>query len=202
MLYVLVLASIALILSLFKLHSSIRSRESIFGAIILFIIPLALVIFSGNQVIHEKPSTAASTASSHLAAKKSKEASIKDDKFEKMNSDSQAASQQAAKERNITASLKKNLKPLGDLTFNADQKVFVVTPTDANSKKAFSAWVKDPRTIDKDSYAGLKKQFTGLSKSLKKELGAGYTVKLLQTDSNRALLVVKDGKIVEDALAS
>lgn len=174
MLYVLVLASIALILSLFKLHSSIRSRESIFGAIILFIIPLALVIFSGNQVIHEKPSTAASTASSHLAAK----------------------------ERNITASLKKNLKSLGDLTFNADQKVFVVTPTDANSKKAFSAWVKDPRTIDKDSYAGLKKQFTGLSKSLKKELGAGYTVKLLQPDSNRALLVVKDGKIVEDALAS
>lgn len=73
MLYVLVLASIALILSLFKLHSSIRSRESIFGAIILFIIPLALVTFSGNQVIHKKPSTAASTASSHLAAKKSKE---------------------------------------------------------------------------------------------------------------------------------
>lgn len=77
MLYVLVLASIALILSLFKLHSSIRSRESIFGAIILFIIPLALVIFSGNQVIHEKPSTAASTASSHLVAKKVKKPQLK-----------------------------------------------------------------------------------------------------------------------------
>ncbi|MEE6657646.1 hypothetical protein PS406_03645 [Pediococcus acidilactici] len=201
MLYALVLASIALILSLFKLHSSIRIRESIFGAILLFVIPLALVIFSGDKVMHEKPSTSASTASSHLASKKSKEASIKDDKFEKMNSDSQAASQQAAKERNITASLKKNLKSLGDLTFNSAQKTFVVKPTDADTKKAFSAWVKDPRTIDKDSYASLKKQFTGLSNSLKKELGSGYTIKLLQPNNEQPMLTVKDGKVIEDALS-
>lgn len=111
MLYVLVLASITLLLGFFQFYSSIRNRGSIFLSSLLVIIPLAVVIFSARNVMETSHKSSGSKTNSTLIA--SKKSSLKDDKLEMIKSESVASSSKAQQVQQVQASLTKSFKSFG-----------------------------------------------------------------------------------------
>lgn len=194
MLYVLVLASITLLLGFFQFYSSIRNRGSIFLSSLLVIIPLAVVIFSARNVMETSHKSSGSKTNSTLIA--SKKSSLKDDKLEMVKSESVASSSKAQQVQQVQASLTKSFKSFGTVTYDPSAKIFSVSATDKDTKKVFNQLIENPDQMSNSNFKDIQDKFVEVSKSLKKELGKGYAVQLNQPDKNKAMIIAKDGKIV------
>ncbi len=194
MLYVLVLASITLLLGFFQFYSSIRNRGSIFLSSLLVIIPLAVVIFSARSVMETSHKSSGSKTNSTLIA--SKKSSLKDDKLEMIKSESVASSSKAQQVQQVQTSLTKSFKSFGTVTYDASAKTFSVSATDKDTKKVFNQLIENPDQMSNSNFKDIQDKFIEVSKSLKKELGKGYAVQLNQPDKNKAMIIAKDGKIV------
>ncbi|MBF7114531.1 hypothetical protein ITQ90_03305 [Pediococcus pentosaceus] len=194
MLYVLVLASITLLLGFFQFYSSIRNRGSIFLSSLLVIIPLAVVIFSARNVMETSHKSSGSKTNSTLIA--SKKSSLKDDKLEMIKSESVASSSKAQQVQQVQASLTKSFKSFGTVTYDPSAKTFSVSATDKDTKKVFNQLIENPDQKSNSNFKDIQDKFVEVSKSLKKELGKGYAVQLNQPDKNKAMIIAKDGKIV------
>ncbi|MCT1175784.1 hypothetical protein [Pediococcus pentosaceus] len=194
MLYVLVLASITLLLGFFQFYSSIRNRGSIFLSSLLVIIPLAVVIFSARSVMETSHKSSGSKTNSTLIA--SKKSSLKDDKLEMIKSESVASSSKAQQVQQVQTSLTKSFKSFGTVTYDASAKTFSVSATDKDTKKVFNQLIENPDQMSNSNFKDIQDKFVEVSKSLKKELGKGYAVQLNQPDKNKAMIIAKDGKIV------
>ncbi|MDN4853730.1 hypothetical protein [Pediococcus pentosaceus] len=194
MLYVLVLASITLLLGFFQFYSSIRNRGSIFLSSLLVIIPLAVVIFSARNVMETSHKSSGSKTNSTLIA--SKKSSLKDDKLEMIKSESVASSSKAQQVQQVQTSLTKSFKSFGTVTYDPSAKTFSVSATDKDTKKVFNQLIENPDQMSNSNFKDIQDKFVEVSKSLKKELGKGYAVQLNQPDKNKAMIIVKDGKIV------
>lgn len=194
MLYVLVLASITLLLGFFQFYSSIRNRGSIFLSSLLVIIPLAVVIFSARNVMETSHKSSGSKTNSTLIA--SKKSSLKDDKLEMIKSESVASSSKAQQVQQVQASLTKSFKSFGTVIYDPSAKTFSVSATDKDTKKVFNQLIENPDQMSNSNFKDIQDKFVEVSKSLKKELGKGYAVQLNQPDKNKAMIIAKDGKIV------
>ncbi|MCL3857950.1 hypothetical protein [Pediococcus pentosaceus] len=194
MLYVLVLASITLLLGFFQFYSSIRNRGSIFLSSLLVIIPLAVVIFSARNVMETSHKSSGSKTNSTLIA--SKKSSLKDDKLEMIKSESVASSSKAQQVQQVQTSLTKSFKSFGTVTYDASAKTFSVSATDKDTKKVFNQLIENPDQMSNSNFKDIQDKFVEVSKSLKKELGKGYAVQLNQPNKNKAMIIAKDGKIV------
>lgn len=194
MLYVLVLASITLLLGFFQFYSSIRNRGSIFLSSLLVIIPLAVVIFSARNVMETSHKSSGSKTNSTLIA--SKKSGLKDDKLEMIKSESVASSSKAQQVQQVQASLTKSFKSFGTVTYDPSAKTFSVSATDKDTKKVFNQLIENPDQMSNSNFKDIQDKFVEVSKSLKKELGKGYAVQLNQPDKNKAMIIAKDGKIV------
>lgn len=194
MLYVLVLASITLLLGFFQFYSSIRNRGSIFLSSLLVIIPLAVVIFSARSVMETSHKSSGSKTNSTLIA--SKKSSLKDDKLEMIKSESVASSSKAQQVQQVQTSLTKSFKSFGTVTYDASAKTFSVSATDKDTKKVFNQLIENPDQMSNSNFKDIQDKFVEVSKSLKKELCKGYAVQLNQPDKNKAMIIAKDGKIV------
>ncbi|UQB01521.1 hypothetical protein [Pediococcus pentosaceus] len=194
MLYVLVLASITLLLGFFQFYSSIRNRGSIFLSSLLVIIPLAVVIFSARSVMETSHKSSGSKTNSTLIA--SKKSSLKDDKLEMIKSESVASSSKAQQVQQVQTSLTKSFKSFGTVTYDASAKTFSVSATDKDTKKVFNQLIENPDQMSNSNFKDIQDKFVEVSKSLKKELGKGYAVQLNQPAKNKAMIIAKDGKIV------
>lgn len=194
MLYVLVLASITLLLGFFQFYSSIRNRGSIFLSSLLVIIPLAVVIFSARNVMETSHKSSGSKTNSTLIA--SKKSSLKDDKLEMIKSESVASSSKAQQVQQVQTSLTKSFKSFGTVTYDASAKTFSVSATDKDTKKVFNQLIENPDQMSNSNFKDIQDKFVEVSKSLKKELGKGYAVQLNQPGKNKAMIIAKDGKIV------
>lgn len=194
MLYVLVLASITLLLGFFQFYSSIRNRGSIFLSSLLVIILLAVIIFSARNVMETSHKSSGSKTNSTLIA--SKKSSLKDDKLEMIKSESVASSSKAQQVQQVQASLTKAFKSFGTVTYDPSAKTFSVSATDKDTKKVFNQLIENPDQMSNSNFKDIQDKFVEVSKSLKKELGKGYAVQLNQPDKNKAMIIAKDGKIV------
>ena len=194
MLYVLVLASITLLLGFFQFYSSIMKRGSIFLSSLLVIIPLAVVIFSARNVMETSHKSSGSKTNSTLIA--SKKSSLKDDKLEMIKSESVASSSKAQQVQQVQTSLTKSFKSFGTVTYDPSAKTFSVSATDKDTKKVFNQLIDIPDQMSNSNFKDIQDKFVEVSKSLKKELGKGYAVQLNQPDKNKAMIIAKDGKIV------
>lgn len=194
MLYVLVLASITLLLGFFQFYSSIRNRGSIFLSSLLVIIPLAVVIFSARNVMETSHKSSGSKTNSTLIA--SKKSSLKDDKLEMIKSESVVSSSKAQQVQQVQTSLTKSFKSFGTVTYDPSAKTFSVSATDKDTKKVFNQLIENPDQMSNSNFKDIQDKFVEVSKSLKKELGKGYAVQLNQPDKNKAMIIAKDGKIV------
>lgn len=194
MLYVLVLASITLLLGFFQFYSSIRNRGSIFLSSLLVIIPLAVVIFSARNVMETSHKSSGSKTNSTLIA--SKKSSLKDDKLEMIKSESVVSSSKAQQVQQVQTSLTKSFKSFGTVTYDPPAKTFSVSATDKDTKKVFNQLIENPDQMSNSNFKDIQDKFVEVSKSLKKELGKGYAVQLNQPDKNKAMIIAKDGKIV------
>ncbi|MCI1557363.1 MAG: hypothetical protein LKH80_02585 [Pediococcus pentosaceus] len=194
MLYVLVLASITLLLGFFQFYSSIRNRGSIFLSSLLVIIPLAVVIFSARNVMETSHKSSGSKTNSTLIT--SKKSSLKDDKLEMIKSESVASSSKAQQVQQVQTSLTKSFKSFGTVTYDPSAKTFSVSATDKDTKKVFNQLIENPDQMSNSNFKDIQDKFVEVSKSLKKELGKGYAVQLNQPDKNKAMIIAKDGKIV------
>jgi hypothetical protein len=191
MLYILVLASITLILGLFQLFSSIRNHGSILFSLILVIVPLAFVIYSGKSVAH---SYHENSKASQTSSKTAKSASLADNKLADIKSESISSSSKAEVAKQVKTNLADSFKSFGDVTYNEETKTYSVVATDADTKKVFKQLIADPSQYTNSNFSDIEKKFTEISKDLKKELGAGYTIQLNQPDSTKAMISYKDGK--------
>ncbi|MCQ9197015.1 hypothetical protein MZD87_07950 [Pediococcus pentosaceus] len=194
MLYVLVLASITLLLGFFQFYSSIRNRGSIFLSSLLVIIPLAVVIFSARNVMETSHKSSGSKTNSTLIA--SKKSSLRDDKLEMIKSESVVSSSKAQQVQQVQTSLTKSFKSFGTVTYDPSAKTFSVSATDKDTKKVFNQLIENPDQMSNSNFKDIQDKFVEVSKSLKKELGKGYAVQLNQPDKNKAMIIAKDGKIV------
>lgn len=193
MLYVLVLASITLLLGFFQLYSSIRNRGSVFLSLFLVIIPLAVVAFSAKNVmenLHENSNSSANATS--IASKSS---SLKDDKLELIKSESASSSSEAQRVSEIKTNLTKSFKSFGTVSYDADTKTFSVSATDADTKKVFNQLIADPSQMSNSNFDEIQDKFVEVSKSLKKEVGKGYSMQLNQPGKATPMIIAKDGKI-------
>lgn len=194
MLYVLILASITLILGLFQLFSAIRNRGSLIWSIFLVIVPLVFVFISAQSVVktaHENSQAASS--SSALVTKKS--SSLKDNKLDDINKASQSSSSQAQKALDVKGNLAKSFKSFGTLAYDPDTKTYSVNPTDKDTKKVFNQLISDPSQVENSNFDDIEDKFIEVSKTLKKDLGKGYALQLNQPDKSKAMIIAKDGKI-------
>ncbi|ARW19862.1 hypothetical protein S100892_01289 [Pediococcus pentosaceus] len=166
MLYVLVLASITLLLGFFQFYSSIRNRGSIFLSSLLVIIPLAVVIFSARSVMETSHKSSGSKTNSTLIA--SKKSSLKDDKLEMIKSESVASSSKAQQVQQVQTSLTKSFKSFGTVTYDASAKTFSVSATDKDTKKVFNQLIENPDQMSNSNFKDIQDKFVEVSKSLKK----------------------------------
>lgn len=193
MLYVLILASITLILGIFQLFSAIRNRGSIIWGLLLVIVPLIFVFISAQSVIKTAHENNQSVANTSLSTKKS--ASLRDNKLEDISKASKSSSSQAQKALDVKKNLAKSFKTFGTLTYDADTKTYHVSPTDKDTKKVFKQLISNPDQVENSNFNDIEDKFVEVSKTLKKDLGSGYALELDQPDqTNKAMLIIKDGK--------
>ncbi|CAM3050023.1 hypothetical protein [Lactiplantibacillus plajomi] len=105
------------------------------------------------------------------------------------------------KEASILKQLKENYKELGKVSFDKSSKTFTITPTGKKYVKSLKI-IKAHPTENQKAITTITSNFESLSKSMKKNLAAGYTVRLLQPDTtDTTLLSFKDGKTITNNLA-
>ncbi len=118
------------------------------------------------------------------------------------NEDSQkrAAATTKLKEENILKQLQTNYKEIGTVAFDKPSKTFTITPTGKNYVKSLKI-IKAHPTENQKAITTITSNFTSLSKSLKKNLAAGYTIRLLEPGkTDTTLISLKDGQVVTNNL--
>lgn len=117
------------------------------------------------------------------------------------NEDSQkrAAATTKLKEANILKQLQTNYKSIGTVAFDKASKTYTITPTGKQYVKSLKIVKAHPKENQK-AITTITTNFESLSKSIKKNLAAGYTLRLLEPGTTKTLLVVKDGRLITNQL--
>ena len=99
-------------------------------------------------------------------------------------------------EENILKQLQSNYQSIGTVAFTKSTKTYTITPTNKKYVKSLKT-IKSYPSQNQKAITTITSNFKSLSKSLKKNLAAGYTIQLLQPDTtDKTLLSVKDGQII------
>ncbi|MCG0873454.1 hypothetical protein IMAU30116_03628 [Lactiplantibacillus plantarum] len=107
-----------------------------------------------------------------------------------------AAATTKLNEENILKQLQSNYQSIGTVAFTKSTKTYTITPTNKKYVKSLKT-IKSYPSQNQKAITTITSNFKSLSKSLKKNLAAGYTIQLLQPDTtDKTLLSVKDGQII------
>lgn len=103
--------------------------------------------------------------------------------------------QQDTKEMAILRQMQKAYSKMGDVSFDAKNKTYKIQPKDGDESKAISYIIQNPDQANDAGWPNLTKSITSTSGELKKALGSGYSVSLMNpSDSNSPVFTAKDGK--------
>ncbi|CAJ1228242.1 hypothetical protein [Lactiplantibacillus xiangfangensis] len=204
------LAIIGLLVFLLALFSVISARQSGGGWKFLAGVAILSALVTGYAIVklpywpyNQKSSTTAKkkAASSSSVTNKSSRAKLGSSQVI-FNEESQkrAAATTKLKEENILKQLQSNYKGVGTVAFNKASKTFTITPTGKKYVKSLKI-IKAHPTDNQKAITTITTNFKSLSKSLKKNLTSGYTIRLLEPDKTDATLVsVKDGQVITNNL--
>jgi len=197
------LAIMGLIIFLLALFSVLYARQSGGGWKFLTLVTVLSALVTGYAIFklpywpyNQTSKSAKRAASSSSSSSTSKATSLSSSQavFNE-GSEKQAAATTKLKEDNILKQLKSNYQSIGTVTFSKADKTYTITPT---GKKYISSLktIKEHPTDNKKAISTITTDFESLSKSLKKNLAAGYTITLLEPGTTNTLLSLKDGKVV------
>ncbi|RRK11201.1 hypothetical protein D1831_03735 [Lactiplantibacillus garii] len=205
------LAIIGLIVFLLALFSVISARQNGGGWKFLTGVAVVSVLVTGYAIIklpywpynQSATSTAKKTTSSTASSSVKSSSSAKLGSSQAIfNEDSQkrTAATTKLKEENILKQLQTNYKDIGTVAFDKKTKTFTITPTGKKYVKSLKIIKAHPDDNQK-AITTITSNFKSLSKSLKKNLAAGYTIRLLEPGkTDRTLISLKDGNVITNNL--
>ncbi|ALO04473.1 hypothetical protein N7X57_08635 [Lactiplantibacillus paraplantarum] len=201
------LAIMGLIVFLLALFSVIYARQTgggwkfltfitVLSAVVTIYAVIKLPYWPYNQSQHTT-SKAASSAKTSTSTSKSKSTSLSSSQvIFNEGSAKQAAATTKLNEENILKQLQANYQSIGTVAFTKATKTYTITPTGKKYVKSLKT-IKSYPSQNQKAITTITSNFKSLSKSLKKNLAAGYTIQLLQPDTtDKTLLSVKDGQII------
>lgn len=107
----------------------------------------------------------------------------------------QTGQSQENKEMAILRQMQKAYAKMGSVSYDSGSKTYKIQPKDGDESKAISYIVQNPGQADQAGWPNLTKSLVSTSKQLKKVLGNGYSVSLMNPDdSNSAVYTAKDGQ--------
>lgn len=202
MIYLVVIAGLVLILSGFYLVNSWQQYGTWIWPTFMVIVSLALTVYgvwnlpywSGNDAAQQRSAATQTSSSSQSASSSS---------FSQPNNNGltgQTAQQSTATaQQNVLTQLKKSYKSIGAVTFNAKTKTYQIEPSDTDTVKALKYVISTPAKANDAGWDKLTKSIKTTSKQLKKALGNGYSISMMQPDgSSKAMYTVKNGKTTYD----
>lgn len=106
---------------------------------------------------------------------------------------------QSAMEQSVLSQLKKNYQSIGGVTFDSATKTYRILPTDDNTVKALNYIAENPDKADDAGWSSFTDNLTKTSKQLKKAIGSGYSISIQKPEhDDTAMFTVKDGKTTYD----
>ena len=197
------LAIMGLIVFLLALFSVIYARQTgggwkfltlvtVLSAVVTVYAVIKLPYWPYNQSEQTTRKTATSTSSSQTKATSLSSSQV----IFNEGSAKQAAATTKLNEDNILKQLQENYKSIGTVAFTKAAKTYTITPTGKKYVKSLKT-IKAYPTQNQKAITTITSNFKSLSKSLKKNLAAGYTIQLLQPDTtDKVLISVKDGQVI------
>ncbi|MCW6126625.1 hypothetical protein LDK41_06020 [Lactiplantibacillus plantarum] len=140
---------------------------------------------------------ASSSTSTSASTSKSKSTSLSSSQvvFNEAST-KRAAATTKLNEENILKQLQSNYQSIGTVAFTKSTKTYTITPTNKKYVKSLKT-IKSYPSQNQKAITTITSNFKSLSKSLQKNLAAGYTIQLLQPDTtDKTLLSVQDGQIM------
>lgn len=201
MIYLVVIAGLVLILSGFYLVNSWQQYGTWIWPTFMVIVSLGLTVYGVWNLPYWSGNDAAQQATSSQTSTSSQSASSSS--FSQPNNNGltgQTAQQSAVTaQQNVLTQLKKNYKTIGAVTFDAKTKTYKIEPSDSDTVKALKYVISTPAKADDAGWGKLTKSIKTTSKQLKKALGSGYSISMMQPDgSSKAMYTVKDGQATYD----
>lgn len=204
MLFLFIMAIIALILSILRLSMVIQNSERLFSPILFTVVCLGLIIYSGfNLPFWQKSKSSTQNTTSTSIQSKANSSKSFSSTFSSAGKNAfpdettkQKKAAQSVKENNILKSLQKNYTGTGTVSFNKSDKAFYVKPTNKQFVSSLKSLVKTPSNAKAANFDQIPTNFKKLSLSIKKNLGSNYSVSLMNpNDNSRPVLTAKDGTI-------
>lgn len=197
------LAIMGLIVFLLALFSVIYARQTGGGWKFLTLITVLSALVTIYAVVklpywpYNQSQQSTRKASSSTSTSKSKSTSLSSSQvvFNEAST-KRAAATTKLNEENILKQLQSNYQSIGTVAFTKSTKTYTITPTNKKYVKSLKM-IKSYPSQNQKAITTITSNFKSLSKSLKKNLAAGYTIQLLQPDTtDKTLLSVKDSQII------
>ncbi|AMV68152.1 Hypothetical protein ADU72_2231 [Pediococcus damnosus] len=203
MLFLFIMAIFALVLSILRLSMVIQNGERLVSPILLTVVCIGLIIFSGINLPfwhNSKSNRSASSSSTELVSKSSKNLngsfSNAGEKVFPGDANKRKNAAQSVKADNILKSLQKNYKGTGTVSFNKTNKEYEVKPTNKEFVSSLKSLIKNPANAKEANFDQVATNFKKLSSSIKKNLGSGYSVSLMNPNQEtKPILTAKDGVV-------
>lgn len=200
MLFLAIIGIIVFLLAIFSLFSARQSGGgwkflaviTVISALVTIYATIKLPFWPYNQTKTEQ-TTKSSSATSSSAKLDSSDTVFNEDSQKK------AAATTKLKEDSILKQLKTNYQSIGTFTLNRDTKTFTLKPTGKKYVKSLKIIKKYPSKNQK-ARTTVVSNYESLSKSIKKNLAKGYTVRVLEPGTTKTLLSLKDGQVLVNNL--
>lgn len=95
----------------------------------------------------------------------------------------------------------KFFKDIGVVEYIHDKETFELTLTHDNLKSTLNAYIIGT-DIDPETWAGLLEVFEKISGTIANDMGTNYTLSVIRPNSTDAILVYRDGKVIENDMDS
>ncbi|VDG30660.1 hypothetical protein MUDAN_DOGOELCO_00161 [Lactiplantibacillus mudanjiangensis] len=200
MLFLAIIGIIVFLLAIFSLFSARQSGGgwkflaviTVISALVTIYATIKLPFWPYNQTKTEQ-TTKSSSATSNSAKLDSSDTVFNEDSQKK------AAATTKLKEDSILKQLKTNYQSIGTFTLDRDTKTFTLKPTGKKYVKSLKIIKKYPSKNQK-ARTTVVSNYESLSKSIKKNLAKGYTVRVLEPGTTKTLLSLKDGQVLVNNL--
>lgn len=200
MLFLAIIGIIVFLLAIFSLFSARQSGGgwkflaviTVISALVTIYATIKLPFWPYNQTKTEQ-TTKSSSATSSSAKLDSSDTVFNEDSQKK------AAATTKLKEDSILKQLKTNYQSIGTFTLDRDTKTFTLKPTGKKYVKSLKIIKKYP-SKNKKARTTVVSNYESLSKSIKKNLAKGYTVRVLEPGTTKTLLSLKDGQVLVNNL--
>lgn len=198
-LFILIIAVLFLILSVFYLMNSWQRYGNWAWPTFMVVVSLAVAIFAFFKLpMWNNGSTSSSASSSsqvsQQAASTSSSASFSSPNQGGLTGQTSQQSESTT-QQNLLSQLKKNYSSIGGVTFDSGSKTYKILPTDSNTVKALNYIIKNPDQADQAGWSSFTKNLTKTSTQLQKVAGDGYSISIQEPgNDNTAMFSASDGK--------